>query len=161
MPIIALLNWWVARVNIVIAHETSNITCLLMSESTRYLALKSNPAFMQGSALKFVGRSGGHMNLQVIIQETHIGCIFTELNFFWTSSKIVPDEFTQFHNIWAVWWNHISTWAYLKVWRQTQDSQLQILISWLLQAPVTANLQNWVLQVKSQYSRVNSICKHY
>lgn len=41
-------------------------TCLLMSESTRYLALKSNPAFMHGSALKFVGRSGGHMNLQVI-----------------------------------------------------------------------------------------------
>lgn len=78
----ALLNWWVARVNIVIAHETSNITCLLMSESTRYLALKSNPAFMQGSALKFVGRSGGHMNLQVIIQVTHIGSIFTELKFF-------------------------------------------------------------------------------
>lgn len=40
-----------------------------MSESTKYLALKSSPAFMQGSALKFVGRSGGHMNLQVIIQD--------------------------------------------------------------------------------------------
>lgn len=71
---------------------------------------------------------------------------------FLTSSKIVPNEFTQFHNIWAVWWNHLSIWAYLKVWRHTQDSQLQILISWLLQAPVTANLQNWVLQVESRYS---------
>lgn len=70
---------------------------------------------------------------------------------FITSSKIVPDEFTQFHNIWAVWWNHLSIWAYLKVWRHTQDSQLQILISWLLQAPVTANLQNWVLQVERRY----------
>lgn len=148
----ALLNWWVTRVNIVIAHETSNITCLLMSESTRYLALKSNPAFMQGSALKFVGRSGGHMNLQIIIQDkTTLDAFSLSLNFFLTSSKIVPDEFTQVHNIWVVWWNHLSIWAYLKVWRHTQDSQLQILISWLLQAPVTANLQNWVLQVESRY----------
>lgn len=49
-----------------IIWKSFTYTCLLMSESTRYLALKSNPAFMHGSALKFVGRSGGHMNLQVI-----------------------------------------------------------------------------------------------